>query len=75
MSSTAATDGSVRTGLTSIVDDMVTAAHITDDPSTDQWREVISSLLFNGKPADMGYFEELGSRLTSAGLVNAGHVW
>lgn len=62
-------------GLSITVDDLVAAAHITDDPSADQWREVISSLLFNGKPADMGHFDDLGARLTSAGLINAGHVW
>lgn len=50
------------------------AANITDDPSADQWREVISALTFNGKPADLAYLDELGSRFTSAGLINAGHV-
>lgn len=50
------------------------AAHITDDPSADQWREVISALTFNGKPADLAYLDELGLRLTAAGLTNAGHV-
>lgn len=57
-----------------VVDELVAAANITDDPSVDQWREVISALTFNGKPADLAYLEELGSRFTSAGLINAGHV-
>jgi hypothetical protein len=60
--------------LTTIVDELVAAAHITDDPSSDQWREVISSLTFNGKPTDLAYLDELGSRFTAAGLTNAGHV-
>lgn len=61
--------------LTSSVDDLVAAAHITDDPSADQWRDVISSLLFNGKPTDLAYFDELAQRFSAAGLINAGHIW
>jgi hypothetical protein len=59
----------------SVVDDLFTAANVTDDPSSDQWREVVGALLFNGKPTDLTYLDDLGARLSSAGLINAGHVW
>ena len=64
-----------RDDADSLVDDLFAAAHITDDPSSDQWREVIGAVLFNGKPTDLAYLNDLGARLTSAGLTNAGHVW
>jgi hypothetical protein len=54
---------------------LFTAANVTDDPSSDQWREVVGALLFNGKPTDLTYLDDLGARLSSAGLINAGHVW
>jgi hypothetical protein len=62
-------------GADGLVDDLFSAAHISDDPSADQWREVIGAVVFNGKPADVSHLDDLGTRLTSAGLVNAGHVW
>jgi hypothetical protein len=58
-----------------IVDDLFAAAHISEDPSSDQWREVVGALLFNGKSTDLSYLDDLGARFTSAGLANAGHVW
>ena len=58
-----------------LVDDLFTAAHVSDDPSADQWREVVGAVLFNGKPADLAHLDDLGARLSSAGLINAGHVW
>lgn len=57
------------------VDDLINAATITEDPSHDQWREVISSVLFHAKPADLVCLDELGSRFLQMGLVNASHAW
>lgn len=57
------------------VDDLINAATITEDPSQDQWREVISSVLFHAKPADLACLDELGSRFLQMGLVNAAHAW
>lgn len=57
------------------VDDLINAATITEDPSQDQWREVISSVLFHAKPADLVCLDELGSRFLQMGLVNASHAW
>ena len=51
------------------------AASLTDDPSQDQWREVISAVVFNGKPADLACLDELGTRLRKAGLNFPAHVW
>ncbi|OCF60462.1 hypothetical protein L486_00095 [Kwoniella mangroviensis CBS 10435] len=58
----------------SIVDELVKAATITDDPSNDQWREVIGSVLFNAKPTELACLDELGSKFLSMGLVNAAHA-
>ncbi|WWC94041.1 hypothetical protein V866_000879 [Kwoniella sp. B9012] len=57
-----------------IVDELVKAATITDDPSNDQWREVIGSVLFNAKPTELACLDELGSKFLSMGLVNAAHA-
>ena len=51
------------------------AANITSDPSHDQWREVISSIFFNGKPTDQLCLDDLGHRLLGAGLTEAAQVW
>ncbi|KAL7421721.1 hypothetical protein Q5752_003492 [Cryptotrichosporon argae] len=53
------------------VDELVAAANITQDPSADQWREVVSAVVFNGKPPDLLCLDELGNRLARLGLVNA----
>ncbi|KAK8864270.1 hypothetical protein IAR55_001516 [Kwoniella newhampshirensis] len=58
----------------SSVDELVSAASITDDPSTDQWREVISSVFFHGKPTDLACLDDLGLRLLGMGLINAAHT-
>ncbi|WRT66232.1 uncharacterized protein IL334_003185 [Kwoniella shivajii] len=57
-----------------IVDELVQAATITDDPSNDQWREVISTVLFNAKPTELTCLDELGSKFLSMGLINAAHA-
>lgn len=62
-------------GLTAAVEELVAAANITDDPSADQWREVLDAVFFNGKPAELACLDELGSRLMSAGLINAAYAW
>ncbi|OCF36721.1 hypothetical protein I316_01317 [Kwoniella heveanensis BCC8398] len=56
------------------VDDLVNAATITDDPSNDQWREVIGAVLFNAKPTELSCLEELGSKFLKIGLNNAAHT-
>ncbi|WWD17433.1 hypothetical protein CI109_101874 [Kwoniella shandongensis] len=56
------------------VDELISAASITDDPSKDQWREVISSVFFHGKPTDQTCLDDLGSRFLSMGLINAAHT-
>ena len=65
----------VYAGLTPAnIDDLFKAAHITDDPSKDQWREVVGAVLFNGKPTDLICLDDLGARFKKAGLVSASHV-
>ncbi|EIW70788.1 hypothetical protein TREMEDRAFT_61295 [Tremella mesenterica DSM 1558] len=46
----------------------------TDDPANDQWREVISAVLFNGKAADLLCLDELAQRLVAAKLPEAAQV-
>ncbi len=57
------------------MDDLLAAASITDDPSSDHWREVISAVVFNGKPAELSCLDELSDALMEAGLVNAAYAW
>ena len=57
------------------VDDLINADTISEDPSQDQWREGISSVLFHAKPADLTCLDELGSRFLQMGLINASHAW
>lgn len=57
------------------VDELFTAANITDDPAKDQWKEVIGSVVLNGQPADAAQLDELGVRLAKKGLNNAASVW
>ncbi|WVW83755.1 hypothetical protein I302_105776 [Kwoniella bestiolae CBS 10118] len=57
-----------------IVDELVKAATITNDPSNDQWREVIGSVLFNAKPTELACLDEMGSKFLSMGLINAAHA-
>ncbi|WVQ99280.1 hypothetical protein IAU59_006412 [Kwoniella sp. CBS 9459] len=56
------------------VDDLIDAATITDDPSNDQWREVIGAVLFNAKPTELSCLDELGSKFLNMGLINAAHT-
>jgi hypothetical protein len=58
-----------------VADDLFTAANITDDPSKDQWREVIASVFFNGRPADLGCLDDLGGRFIQRGLLNVAYAW
>lgn len=51
------------------------AANITDELSSDQWREVISAVYFNSKPAELVQWDKLSARLMSAGLIYASHAW
>lgn len=63
---------SVFSGLQpSTVDDLFTAANITNDPSADHWREVVAAVIFNGKPTDLICLDDLGGRLARAGLRTA----
>ncbi|WVF71600.1 hypothetical protein IAT40_006408 [Kwoniella sp. CBS 6097] len=55
-------------------DDLINAATITDDPSNDQWREVIGAVLFNAKPTELSCLEELGTKFLNMGLINAAHT-
>lgn len=65
----------VYAGLTPAnVDELFKAAHITDDPSADQWRDVVAAVLFNGKPTDLMSLDDLGSRFKRAGLHSVAHV-
>lgn len=57
------------------VDDLIQAARLSADNSNDQWREVIASVVFNGKPADLACLDELGARFRKAGLNYASHAW
>ncbi|ORY32492.1 Sec23-binding domain of Sec16-domain-containing protein [Naematelia encephala] len=59
------------TASTTPLDELISAANITDDPSADQWREVISAVIFNGTAAQQSVLDDLGMRLLSAGLINA----
>jgi hypothetical protein len=66
---------SVFGGITpETIDDLFSAANITDDPSADQWREVVAGVLFNSKPTDLVCFDDLGARFQRAGLANAAQV-
>ncbi|GMK58029.1 hypothetical protein CspeluHIS016_0500610 [Cutaneotrichosporon spelunceum] len=56
------------------INDLLTAANITDDPSADRWREVVAGVLFNGKPTDLVCFDDLGARFQRSGLANAAQV-
>jgi hypothetical protein len=58
-----------------IADELFAAANITDDPAKDQWREVIASLAFNGRPGDMACLDDLAGKLMQRGLYNAAHAW
>ena len=57
------------------MNDLISAANVSDDPSSDQWREVLSAVVFNGKPGELACLDELGNRLMTAGLVSAAHAW
>ncbi|WWC70316.1 uncharacterized protein I206_104266 [Kwoniella pini CBS 10737] len=58
----------------STVDELVKAATITEDPSNDQWREVIGSVLFNAKQGEHACLDDLGAKFASLGLNNAAHA-
>lgn len=58
----------------STVEGLYAAAHISDDPSTDKWREVIAGVLLNGKPTDLVCLDELGARFERAGLRSVAQV-
>ena len=58
-----------------LVEELFKAAHITSDPSTDQWREVLAAVVFSGKPADLFSLDEFAARLDGAGLISAAHAW
>lgn len=58
----------------STVEGLFSAANITDDPSTDKWREVIAGVLLNGKPTDLVCLDDLGARFERAGLRSVAQV-
>ncbi|WOO76626.1 COPII coat assembly protein sec16 [Vanrija pseudolonga] len=58
----------------STVDDLFAASNVTDDPSADQWRDVIGAVVFNGKATDLICLDELGSRFARAGLFNIAQI-
>ncbi|RSH82757.1 uncharacterized protein EHS24_007751 [Apiotrichum porosum] len=66
---------SVYSGLTpATIDDLFNAAHITDDPGADSWREVIGAVIFNSKPTDLVCLDDLGARFKRVGLHGAAQV-
>lgn len=58
-----------------LVEELVQSANLSGDPSQDRWREVISAVVFNGKPTDLACLDELGTRFRQAGLNYPAHVW
>ncbi|WWC61759.1 uncharacterized protein I303_104344 [Kwoniella dejecticola CBS 10117] len=56
------------------VDELVKAATISEDPTNDQWREVIGSVLFNAKQGEHACLDELGAKFLTLGLRNAAHA-
>lgn len=58
----------------STVEGLFSAANITDDPSTDKWREVIAGVLLNGKPTDLVCLDDLGARFERAGIRSVAQV-
>ncbi|ORX36789.1 Sec23-binding domain of Sec16-domain-containing protein [Kockovaella imperatae] len=56
------------------VEDIVRTANITADASADQWRQVLSALVFNCKPTDLACIDDLAAKLNATGLVNAAHA-
>lgn len=61
--------------LTLLVDDLVDAANVDGEAADDQWKEVISAVVFNAKPGDVACLSELGTRLQASGLHYAAHIW
>jgi hypothetical protein len=57
------------------VDELFAAANIGDDPTKDQWKEVIGSIVLNGQSADAAHLDELGARFARKGLRTAASVW
>jgi hypothetical protein len=53
----------------------VAAANVSGDPSADQWREVLSSVVFNSNATQLNCLDELGQRFMAMGLVYPAHVW
>jgi hypothetical protein len=58
-----------------VVDDLVAAANVSGDPSSDRWREVLSSVVFNSNATQLNCLDELGQRFMAMGLVYPAHVW
>ncbi|ODO08033.1 hypothetical protein I350_03616 [Cryptococcus amylolentus CBS 6273] len=56
------------------LEDLINAASIGEDPTKDQWREVISAVLFNAKPNELACLDELGSKFLGLGLTNAANA-
>ena len=56
------------------MDDILNIANITSDAAADQWQQVLSSIVFNGKPADLVCIDDLAAKLNASGLVNAAHA-
>jgi hypothetical protein len=61
--------------MRSLVDELVHAAGIDKGGDEDHWREVLSVVVFNSRPAELACLDELGSRFLAAGLTNAAHAW
>ncbi|TYJ57016.1 hypothetical protein B9479_002295 [Cryptococcus floricola] len=56
------------------LEDLINAASIGEDPTKDQWREVISAVLFNAKPNELACLDQLGSKFLGLGLTNAANA-
>jgi hypothetical protein len=67
--------GGAQVGEASQVDELFSAANVTDDPAKDQWKNVIGSIVLNGQPADAAHLDDLGARFAKKGLHNAAAVW
>lgn len=58
-----------------VVEELFAAANLTHDPDKDQWREVIASVVLNGRPADLACLNELAGNFSQRGLHNVAHAW
>nr|ODN97742.1 hypothetical protein L204_03165 [Cryptococcus depauperatus CBS 7855] len=56
------------------LDELISAANISENVSNDQWREVVAAVLYHAKPNETSCLNDLGDRLLKIGLINAARV-